>query len=174
MPQATTRTYNEHSCNPLQSRLEQSAVVRLVEGLVASGLGMAALQSRRAPGAEAPPAPSACGARPAPAEKTQPPREKIAAIRSQTRGPAGVARARQRAMYLAHVSGGLSLTAVGLAFGRDRTTVRHACALWEDARDDGDIDFALSCEEASLQAMATRLGLLNGAAVLAAEGQGAS
>lgn len=62
-------------------------------------------------------------------------------------------------MYLAHVAGGLSLTSVGLGFGRDRTTVRHACAIWEDARDDSRVDLALSCEEAGLQAMGAMLGL---------------
>ena len=43
------------------------------------------------------------------------------------RGRAQVALARQVAMYLAHVGCELSLTAVGRVFGRDRSTVAHAC-----------------------------------------------
>ena len=81
----------------------------------------------------------------------------LKAIRGESRGTSQTARARQRAMYLAHVAGGLSLTSVGAGFGRDRTTVRHACALWEDARDNKDVDAGLSCEEASLQAMVQML-----------------
>jgi chromosomal replication initiation ATPase DnaA len=52
------------------------------------------------------------------------------------RGSAGAARARQLAMYLTHVLLGRSMTEVGHLFGRDRTTVAHACALIEDARED--------------------------------------
>jgi chromosomal replication initiation ATPase DnaA len=52
----------------------------------------------------------------------------------------GTARARQLAMYLAHVIYGETLTAIGLAFHRDRTTVSHACALIEDLRDDPAFD----------------------------------
>lgn len=59
---------------------------------------------------------------------------------ARTRGPARVARARQVAMYLSHVAGGASLTDVGLMFGRDRTTVAHACGAVEDARDGADFD----------------------------------
>jgi len=43
-------------------------------------------------------------------------------------------------MYLSHVVLGQSLTAVGVAFGRDRTTVSYACALIEDMRDDPGFD----------------------------------
>jgi chromosomal replication initiation ATPase DnaA len=78
-------------------------------------------------------------------------------LRGADRGPQPIARARQRVMYLAHVAGGLSLTAVGIAFGRDRTTVRHACALWEDARDDPAIDLSLATAEAALGAMLKHL-----------------
>lgn len=39
-------------------------------------------------------------------------------------------------MYLAHVVCGISLTEVGILFGRDRTTVSHACGVIEDKRDD--------------------------------------
>ena len=53
-----------------------------------------------------------------------------------TRGRARVALARQVAMYLAHVALRLSFTEVGELFGRDRTTVAHACRVIEDRRDD--------------------------------------
>lgn len=58
----------------------------------------------------------------------------LAHILSPTRGSRRAAKARQVAMYLAHV-GGLSLTDVGVLFGRDRTTVAHACGIVEDGRD---------------------------------------
>ncbi len=51
-----------------------------------------------------------------------------------TRGRARVAFARQVAMYLAHISCGLSMREVGSIFARDRTTVRHACTVVEDRR----------------------------------------
>ena len=50
---------------------------------------------------------------------------------------------RQIAMYLAHVGFGLSMAEVGKAFGRDRTTVVHACHLIEDRRDDCRFDVML-------------------------------
>lgn len=56
---------------------------------------------------------------------------------------AGAARARQLAMYLAHVVFGASLAEIGIAFGRDRTTVSHACGLIEDLRDDPAFDAEL-------------------------------
>lgn len=61
-------------------------------------------------------------------------------LRAQTRSRARTAFARQVAMYLAHVVCGLSLTEVGALFGRDRTTVSHACAVVEDRRDDPGFD----------------------------------
>ncbi|WP_338722910.1 helix-turn-helix domain-containing protein [Devosia sp. XK-2] len=63
------------------------------------------------------------------------------------------ARARQLAMYLAHVVLGESLTAVGQAFGRDRTTVSYACGLIEDMRDDVRFDTEVSDLERQLQAL---------------------
>jgi hypothetical protein len=70
------------------------------------------------------------------------------------RGPAEVAFARQVAMYLAHVAGGLTLSEVGRIFGRDRTTVAHACLIIEDKRDDGRLDRALEMIEAILKRVA--------------------
>ncbi|MDV3251581.1 chromosomal replication initiator DnaA [Devosia sp. BK] len=63
---------------------------------------------------------------------------------------AETARARQVAMYLAHVVKGVSLTAIGSAFGRDRTTVSYACGLIEDMRDDPGFDAELDRLEALL------------------------
>jgi len=70
------------------------------------------------------------------------------------RGSARSARARQAAMYLAHVALGISLTAVGRFFGRDHSTVAHGCHRVEDRRDHPDFD-ALIAE----LALAARIAL---------------
>lgn len=80
-----------------------------------------------------------------------------AQLRDRLRGNQPAARARQTAMYLAHVVFGLSFTRVGICFGRDRTTVRHACALIEDRRDDPGHDLALSALEVGLLALTRSL-----------------
>lgn len=46
-----------------------------------------------------------------------------------------VAFARQLAMYLCHVAANMSLREISTLFGRDRTTVSHACHAIEDRRD---------------------------------------
>ena len=71
----------------------------------------------------------------------------VADIRAMTRRTAEVALARQVAMYLAHVGYELSLSRVAFAFGRDRTTVAHACHLIEDMRDDAAFDARLDALE---------------------------
>jgi hypothetical protein len=54
---------------------------------------------------------------------------------------------RQIAMYVCHVVLRLSLSDIGLAFGRDRTTAGHACNVVEDRRDDAAFDaFVASVE----------------------------
>ena len=68
-------------------------------------------------------------------------------LRASSRRAAGVAFARQCAMYLAHVTMGLSLCAVGRIFHRHRTTAAHACRLVEQRRDDPDIDRLLDMLE---------------------------
>jgi hypothetical protein len=73
---------------------------------------------------------------------------------SETRGSPAVAFARQVAMYLAHVSFGLSLTEVGQVFARDRTTVAHACNLVEDMRDQPCFDRSLELLEGVLRYLA--------------------
>ncbi len=85
----------------------------------------------------------------------------LAELKAQTRRKAPIAFARQVAMYLAHVVCGLSLTEVGLLFGRDRTTVGHACGLIEDRRDDPVFDHLMEhLERAIMRLMAavTHLG----------------
>lgn len=82
-------------------------------------------------------------------------REKRVPIRLLThrsRCRAATARARQLAMYLSHVILGQSLTEIGEAFGRDRTTVSHACALIEDMRDDPTFDEEVATFERQLEA----------------------
>jgi chromosomal replication initiation ATPase DnaA len=74
-----------------------------------------------------------------------------AELRAEERGRAPAAFARQTAMYLAHVHFGLTLSQVGRNFGRDRTTVAHACARIEDSRDDPTVDSVLSCLEFALE-----------------------
>jgi len=58
-----------------------------------------------------------------------------AALMSAERRGAALARARQTAMYLAHVVGQLSLGEVAAEFNRDRSTISHACINIEDSRD---------------------------------------
>ena len=65
------------------------------------------------------------------------------ALAHLSRGEARIAFARQVAMYLAHVACGLTMTDAGRLFGRDRTTVAHACITVEDRRDDPLFDRAL-------------------------------
>ncbi|KKB76742.1 hypothetical protein VW35_16655 [Devosia soli] len=84
-------------------------------------------------------------------------REKHVPIRllvHDSRCRADAARARQLAMYLAHVVKGISLTSIGAAFGRDRTTVSYACGLIEDLRDDARFDAELDRLETELNLLA--------------------
>ena len=71
----------------------------------------------------------------------------LAEMFATTRRPRAVALARQSAMYLAHVVFGLTLTEVGRAFGRDRTTAAYACELVEEKRDDPVFDSILASLE---------------------------
>ncbi|MCB1547710.1 MAG: chromosomal replication initiator DnaA [Hyphomicrobiaceae bacterium] len=77
---------------------------------------------------------------------------KVDDLQAPTRGRADVAFARQVAMYLAHVGGGLTLTEVGRLFRRDRTTVAHACMIVEDRRDDAGLDASLEFLECVVRA----------------------
>jgi chromosomal replication initiation ATPase DnaA len=79
-------------------------------------------------------------------------------MRAGQRRRENVAFARQVAMYLAHVVGGLSLTDVGRLFQRDRTTVAHACALVEDLRDDPRFNRCLAFLEVAMMSASNRPG----------------
>ena len=81
-------------------------------------------------------------------------------LRAASRGPATTAFARQVAMYLAHVELGLSLSIVATQFGRDRTTVSHACGRVEDRRDDPVVDTALFCLTAAIAKHRKELGAM--------------
>ncbi len=71
-------------------------------------------------------------------------------LRAGSRCNARIAEARQMGMYLAHTLFHLSMTRTGAVFGRDRTTVRHACQLVEDLRDRPGIDKPLLVLESAL------------------------
>ncbi len=70
------------------------------------------------------------------------------------RGTRRLALARQEAMYLMHVALSCSYTEVAEQFGRDRTTVAHACWQVEDLRDEPGYDAELDRIEALIQAAA--------------------
>ncbi len=61
-------------------------------------------------------------------------------LRQANRCSQGIARVRQIAMYLCNTTLGVSLTEIGKALCRDRTTVSHAVQLIEDLRDDSEFD----------------------------------
>lgn len=68
-------------------------------------------------------------------------------LRSVDRCTAQVARVRQIAMYVVHVVLQLTMAETGTGFGRDRTTVIHACHVIEDLRDDPDFDRIVAAVE---------------------------
>lgn len=80
-------------------------------------------------------------------------------MRRPGRAPLPVARVRQVAMYVAHVALGLTMGEVGRGFGRDRTTVLHACQVVEDLRDDAEFDrIVASTERIAAIALRNRIG----------------
>jgi len=66
------------------------------------------------------------------------------------RGKAETCLARQIAMYLLHTVFSCPYHEVARIFGRDRTTVSHACRLVEDLRDRPEFDLELEKMEALL------------------------
>ncbi len=60
---------------------------------------------------------------------------------------------RQIAMYVSHVVLQISLTDIGQVFGRDRTTVSHACNVVEDRRDDVAFDDFVAAVERVVSAV---------------------
>lgn len=69
------------------------------------------------------------------------------------RGRLLVARNRQLAMYLLHIVFSYNMKQVGDFFGRDRTTVAHACARVEDRRDEPAFETMICDLEAQLEAL---------------------
>lgn len=72
-------------------------------------------------------------------------------VQAAGRGTAEAAFARQVSMYLTHVALELSLARIASAFGRDRSTVSHACHLIEDRRDDPRFDDWIARMEESIR-----------------------
>ena len=72
------------------------------------------------------------------------------AIRTNRRGPARVAFARQVAIYLSHTQLGFNYAVAGSVFGRDRTTAAHACRTVEERREDPTLDAILDCLERAI------------------------
>lgn len=77
-------------------------------------------------------------------------------IASRKRSSARAARARQVAMYLAHIGFAWPMRRVGAAFGRDRTTASHAVHRIEDLRDQPGFDVLLEGLEACVRAAPKR------------------
>ncbi len=85
-----------------------------------------------------------------------------AEIAGHGRSSKAAARARQIAIYLAHVNFNWPLLRVAFAFNRDRTTCGHACHRIEDMREDAAFDARMSVLEACVkQAPETIPGLTN-------------
>jgi chromosomal replication initiation ATPase DnaA len=68
-------------------------------------------------------------------------------LRSGERCRREVSRVRQIGMYVAHTLLGMTMTEVARGFGRDRSTVMHACHLIEDARENKEFDAILTTFE---------------------------
>lgn len=73
-------------------------------------------------------------------------------IRARNRGAESIARVRQIGMYVAHVVLRINMTDIGEGFGRDKSTVVHACHTIEDMRDDRDFDRIVAHFEALTRA----------------------
>ena len=64
----------------------------------------------------------------------------VAELHATTRGGERIAFARQLAMYLLHIVYKMDRGEVAGRFGRDRSTVSHACRRLEDMREDPALD----------------------------------
>ena len=72
-------------------------------------------------------------------------------IAAHTRKTQSVTRARQLAIYLAHVTLSWPLSRAAFAFGRDRTTAGSAVRTVEDLRDDPEMDARIAALEACVR-----------------------
>jgi chromosomal replication initiation ATPase DnaA len=75
-----------------------------------------------------------------------------AELMAPDRGGVAHAQARQIAMYLSHVVGQLTLNEVANEFGRERSTVSHACINIEDSRDSPILELQIDYMEQRLRA----------------------
>lgn len=66
-------------------------------------------------------------------------------------GPRETTFARHVAAYLCHVGFEMSLARVAIGFGRDRSTIAHACHAIEDRREDAQFDLWIGGLESMLQ-----------------------
>ncbi len=76
----------------------------------------------------------------------------------QDPGRRATSHVRQVAMYVCHVAYSMPMGEVAEAFGRDRSTVGHACRMVEDRRDDRAYDTFV----AIVERMASAVHLLSG------------
>lgn len=74
----------------------------------------------------------------------------MTALLHPSRGSSAAAAARQLAMCLAHVLLQRPQDAVAQLFGRDRTTVSHACRAVEDRSDEAELEAEIARIEARL------------------------
>jgi chromosomal replication initiation ATPase DnaA len=76
-------------------------------------------------------------------------------VKSKSRGSSDVCFARQLSIYLMNVVYGISLSRIGRAFNRDRSTASHACNVMEDYREDPQLDKKIARLEEFLNASTT-------------------
>lgn len=79
-----------------------------------------------------------------------------ASITETHRGTPQISAARQLAMYLTYTAFEMSLARCAYAFGRDRSTVAHACHMIETRRDDKAFDEWVDGLAENLRALAAQ------------------
>ena len=77
---------------------------------------------------------------------------RLVALCGDQRGDLKTALARQMAMYVCHLTLAMSIGEIAVAFGRDRSTVRHAIRRVEAARQDAEFDRTLGELQQSVRA----------------------
>lgn len=75
----------------------------------------------------------------------------IPLLLATTRSRAPIAKARQIAIYLSHTMGSVSYISLAKFYGRDRTTIAHACRVVEDWRDIPEFDLEMENFEDKFQ-----------------------
>ena len=80
-------------------------------------------------------------------------------LRSPRRQRRSVARVRQIGMYVAHVTLRMRMADIAIGFGRDKSTVTHACHVIEDLREDAEFNAVVAkAEEITRVAFLLQLG----------------